>query len=120
MALDLPARDVLKLAGETTVAWAVFDPVRYLQTHPDIHAALPDDRPATVLAWHLQQGQRLGHAPNILFDEAWHRHAYPAVDAMVREGRAASAFDAYCRGGHGRSPHWLFDEQVPTGGVIPT
>ena len=25
-------------------------------------------------------------------------------------GRIASAFDAYCRGGQSRSPHWLFDE----------
>lgn len=63
-----------------------------------------------MLAWHLEHGQKEGHAPNIFFDEVWHRRAYPAVDAMVRSGQAASAFDAYCRGGHARSPHWLFDE----------
>ncbi|HEY3846747.1 MAG TPA: glycosyltransferase [Acetobacteraceae bacterium] len=110
MSLDLPARDVLKLSDHTSIAWAVFDPIWYLQTYPDVSEALPDDEPATMLAWHLRHGQKLGHAPNILFDEAWHRRAYPTIDAMVREGRAASAFDAYCRGGHARSPHWLFDE----------
>lgn len=110
MSLDLPAREVLKLEGQTAIAWAVFDPVWYRQTYPDVSAALPDDQPTTLLAWHLEHGQKLGHAPNIFFDEAWHRHAYPAVDAMVREGRAASAFDTYCRAGHARSPHWLFDE----------
>jgi O-antigen biosynthesis protein len=111
MLLDLPARDVLKLGNETAIAWAVFDPVWYLQTHPDLSKALPADQPAAALAWHLEHGQKLGYAPNVFFDEAWHRRAYPAIDVMVNEGRAASAFDAYCRGGQARSPHWLFDER---------
>ncbi|HVC60601.1 MAG TPA: glycosyltransferase [Acetobacteraceae bacterium] len=110
MALDLPARDMLQLEGQTAIAWAVFDPVWYLQSYPEISEALPDRQPATILAWHLEHGQTLGHAPGIFFDEAWHRHAYPAIGAMLRDGRVASAFDAYCRGGHARSPHWLFDE----------
>jgi hypothetical protein len=47
----------------------------------------------------------------MLFDEDWHRRAYPAMDALVQAGRFPSCFDAYCRGGClGRSPHWLFDE----------
>jgi GT2 family glycosyltransferase len=111
MSLDLPAIDALKLADQTAIAWAVFDPVWYLQTYPDVNEALPDDRPATVLEWHLKNGQELGFAPNIFFDEAWHRHAYPAVNALLRKGNAESAFDAYCRGGLARSPHWLFDER---------
>jgi GT2 family glycosyltransferase len=110
MPLDRSVRDVLKLRGETAIAWAVFDPVWYLQAYPEASAALPNRQPATVLAWYFEQGQQLGHAPNIFFDEAWHRRAYPAVDAMVSESRVESAFDAYCRGGQARSPHWLFDE----------
>jgi GT2 family glycosyltransferase len=102
---------MLKLANETQIAWAMFDPGWYLQTYPDIADSLPDKAPATVLAWHLMNGQTLGLSPNIFFDEAWHRHAYPAVDRMVCEGKVASAFEAYCRGGHVRSPHWLFDER---------
>ncbi len=111
MSSDPSARDVLKLEHQATIAWAAFDPAWYLRMHPDVVKALPDRQPATVLAWHLQHGQKLGHAPNIFFDEAWHRHAYPAIDAMVRAGRAESAFDAYCRDSHVRSPHWLFNER---------
>ena len=110
MSIDLPARDLLKLGFQTAIAWAVFDPIWYLETYPDIAAALPDNQPATVLAWHLEHGQKLGHAPNMFFDETWHRHMYPQVDAMVRKGQVESAFDAYCRGGQARAPHWLFDE----------
>jgi len=110
MPIDRPARDVLKLPGETEIAWAVFDAVWYLHTYPDVLEILPDEHPGTLLAWHLDHGQRRGRSPNIFFDEAWHRRAYPAIDAMVRDGHFASAFDAYCRGGQARSPHWLFDE----------
>ncbi|HUB10639.1 MAG TPA: glycosyltransferase [Acetobacteraceae bacterium] len=110
MPLDLPARDVLKLPGETRIAWAVFDPLWYRNTYPDAAQAVPDDDPAALLAWYLERGQQRLHSPNIFFDEAWHRHAYPAVGAMVREDRISSAFDAYCRDGQSRSPHWLFDE----------
>ena len=35
MSLDRSARDVLKLRGETAIAWAVFDPVWYLQSYPE-------------------------------------------------------------------------------------
>ncbi|HEY4041618.1 MAG TPA: glycosyltransferase [Rhodopila sp.] len=49
----------------------------------------------------------------MLFDEAWHRRAYPAMAALVEAGHFPSAFDAYCRGGClERSPHWLFDESA--------
>ncbi len=108
---DLPARERLRLAGETAIAWAVFDPDWYLATYPEVEAQLTDRAPAAVLAWYLDNGQHLGHSPTILFDEAWHRHAYPGVGQAIRAGDAASAFDAYCRGGfRTRSPHWLFDE----------
>lgn len=110
MPIDLPARDILKLPGETEIAWAVFDAAWYLQTYPEVLETLQDEHPATLLAWYLDHGQRRGHCPNIFFDESWHRHAYPAIRAMVRDGHYASAFDSYCRGGQARSPHWLFDE----------
>lgn len=111
MALDRPARDVLKLAGETDIAWAVFDQAWYLKTYPQVREQLADEEPETALAWYLEHGQRQGHSPNIWFDEAWHLAAYPGVADSVRTGRAQSAFDSYCRGGNTtRSPHWLFDE----------
>jgi glycosyltransferase involved in cell wall biosynthesis len=112
MPLDLPAHALLKLAGETDIAWAVFDPDWYRAAHADARAALEAAEPGAVLAWYLEHGQKRGHAPNLFFDEAWHRAAYPGIAALVRDGRVASAFDAYCRGGTARSPHWLFDEPL--------
>ena len=73
--LDLPARDVLKLPGGTETAWAVFDPIWYQAHYPE--AAL--DGGAEVLRYYLEIGQGKGHSPNRLFDEAWHRAAYPRV-----------------------------------------
>jgi GT2 family glycosyltransferase len=106
--LDLPARDVLKLPSKgASAAWAVFDPVWYRHRHPD--AAVSD--PAKILQYYLEIGQDNEHSPNRMFDESWHRMAYPVIAAAVAAGHYASAFDAYCRHGSlDRSPHWLFDE----------
>lgn len=106
--LDLPARDVLRLPGGKGIPWAVFDPAWYVATYG---SAEGDNDPASVLGFYLEVGQRLGHSPNRMFDEQWHRLAYPAIAAGVAAGDFASAFDAYCRRGcRDRSAHWLFDE----------
>jgi GT2 family glycosyltransferase len=105
--LDRPARDVVRLPGETAIAWAVFDPDWYRATYPDV----PEGTPEGLLAYYLDTGQALGHSPNRLFDEAWHRARYPGVAAGIAAGHNTSAFDSYCRRGClDRSGHWLFDE----------
>jgi O-antigen biosynthesis protein len=109
--LNLPARQFLKLPGATSVGWAVFDAGWYRATYPDATAHLAGAAPDLVLEFYFEAGQALFHSPNMLFDEAWHRRAYPAMAAVVDSGRFPSTFDAYCRGGClDRSPHWLFDE----------
>ena len=106
--LDLPASAVLKLPGQTDIAWAVFDWQWYLRSNPQ---GADGADPATVLEYYLEQGQMLGHSPSPLFDEAWHRLRYPPIAARILAGEWRSAFDAYCRrGALDRSPHWLFDE----------
>lgn len=102
--LDLPARAVLRLADKTLIRWAAFDPDWYLATYKDASRADP-------LQYYLATGQGLGHSPNRMFDEQWHRATYPSIAAGIADGRFASAFDAYCRSGClDRSAHWLFDE----------
>ena len=108
----LPARETLKLPGQTITTWAVFDAAWYLAAYPAIRADIGAVDDAAVLAFYLDRGQKRGHSPNIYFDEAWHLGAYPGVAAAVREGHAQSGFDAYCRAGLWlRSPHWLFNEE---------
>ncbi len=109
--LDLPAREVLTLPGETAIPWAEFDPDWYRRSYPEVDEFVPDGDPDALLRYYLEVGQTVGHSPNLLFDEAWHRRAYPGIAAAIEAGNYASAFDAYCRRGcMDRSPHWLFDE----------
>jgi glycosyltransferase involved in cell wall biosynthesis len=102
---------MLKLPGQTTIAWAAFDAAWYLATYADARDALSGVDDATVLQFYLSHGQRRGHSPNVWFDEAWHLRRHPGVASAVREGHAESAFDTYCRMGfRTRSAHWLFNE----------
>jgi GT2 family glycosyltransferase len=109
--LNLSARQFLKLPGATSVGWAVFDAEWYRTTYAGDTASLAGESPGEVLTFYFETGQRLGHSPNMLFDEAWHRRAYPGMAGVVDAGQFPSTFDGYCRGGClERSPHWLFDE----------
>ena len=108
----LPAREMLKLPGQTAIAWAVFEPEWYLATYADARSELGAADDAAVLRFYLEHGQRRGHSPNIWFYEGWHIKLHPGAAAAVREGHAESGFDSYCRAGFRfRSPHWLFQEQ---------
>ena len=109
--LDLHAREVLKLPGDTDIPWAVFDWHWYLQANPQAMTDIGGGDPPAILDYYLEHGQSLGHSPNPMFDEQWHRLNYPRIAARTTAGEWKSAFDAYCRrGALDRSPHWLFDE----------
>jgi O-antigen biosynthesis protein len=109
--LDLPARKVLKLPGETAIPWAVFEADWYVRNHPEAACVAGEMTPRVVLEYYLNTGQGLGHSPNLLFDEAWHRRMYPRITERMAAGHYESVFDAYCRrGALDRSAHWLFDE----------
>ena len=105
---DMAVRQALCLPADTAPRWAVFDADWYRAAYPDFAGSLVGD---ALLILYLDFGQRAGHSPNRYFDEAWHRRAYPAIQALVEAGEFSSAFDSYCRAGNlDRSPHWLFDE----------
>ena len=61
----LPAREMLKLPGQTTVAWAAFDAAWYLAAYSDARAELGDADDAAVLQFYLEHGQQRGHSPSI-------------------------------------------------------
>ena len=63
---------MLQPPGETTIAWAVFDAAWYLARYPDVRSAIGDAGDPGVLSFYLEQGQKLGHSPNIWFDEIWY------------------------------------------------
>ena len=111
--INVPAGRLLSLPRSAWITWAVFDAAWYRASYGDAFAHLANAPDEAVLRFYLESGQDLGHSPNLLFDEAWHRRTYPQVAQLIQSGQVASAFDAYCRGGcRERSPHWLFDEDL--------
>jgi GT2 family glycosyltransferase/glycosyltransferase involved in cell wall biosynthesis len=103
---------MLRLAGEASAAWAAFDAGWYLRRHPEVRLQLPEQPAAAeVMDYYLDRGQRLGHSPNLFFDEPLFLQTYAGAAQAVRSGAAESGFDAYCRSdGRHRMPHWLFDQ----------
>jgi O-antigen biosynthesis protein len=109
----LPGREMLKLPGQTSIIWAVFDPRRYRSSDPEADRQLAQTGDAAALRHYIEHGQASAHSPNIYFDEAWYRKRYPGVAAQVGDRQAESGFDSYCRSGFRvNSPHWLFSEQL--------
>lgn len=95
-------------------AWCSFDPEWYLAAYPDVASALPPNPTADDVRQHyVDEGRRLGHAPNMFFDETWYLARYPDAAAAVRSGQVGSGYEHYCAIGYlNRSPHWLYDEAL--------
>ncbi len=92
--------------------WRRFDAAWYAARHAETLAAEGVTGSDELEAFYWQKGCRLGHSPNMFFDEAWYLSTYPDVAAHVATGGARSGFEHYIRDGHrDRSPHWLFDER---------
>ena len=92
-------------------AWSRFDERWYLGEYP----AAPEQMRAAGLAdletFYRQYGARLGHSPNMFFDERYYLETNADVAALVIRGTIASGYSHYCAEGfHDRSPHWLFSE----------
>jgi GT2 family glycosyltransferase/glycosyltransferase involved in cell wall biosynthesis len=103
--------EILHCREEARIAWAVFDQDWYLASYPEVVREVGSPTAESVLGFYLERGQKLGHSPNMFFDEAWYRRRYPAVAAAIREVEVASGFEHYCRHGlRTASPHWLYDE----------
>jgi SAM-dependent methyltransferase len=108
----LSAAKLLKLPGEVSPAWAIFDPTWYKRAYSDACGTLGDTSPTALLSFYLQVGQGQGHSPNRYFDETWYRMEYPEIVQGVQDGRYLSGFDQYCRQGHRiLAPHWLFTSE---------
>jgi hypothetical protein len=108
----LSAAKLLKLPGEASPSWAIFDPSWYVRAYSAVCGTLGDTSPTALLSFYLQVGQGQGHSPNRYFDETWYRMAYPAIVRGVQDAKFLSGFDHYCRFGHRTlAPHWLFSQQ---------
>ena len=92
--------------------WRRFDASWYARCYQEAAAENGVGDSSELEAFYWQKGCRLGHSPNMFFDEAWYLSTYPDVATHVAGGGARSGFEHYIRDGHrDRSPHWLFDER---------
>jgi Glycosyltransferase 61 len=108
----LSAAKLLKLPGEASPSWAIFDPSWYVRAYSAVCGTLGDTSPTALLSFYLQVGQGQGHSPNRYFDETWYRMAHRGVVQGVQDAQYLSGFDHYCRVGYRTlAPHWLFSEQ---------
>ena len=92
--------------------WSVLDPRWYLDHHPDALKQMQALGITDPEQFYNEYGARLGHSPNMFFDEEWYLRTNPDVAACLGPGGFASGFAHYCHDGYReRSPHWLFSEK---------
>ena len=104
---------ILAPQDSSRAAWCVFDPDWYRQTYQQALAELGEDDPISIRRYYIEHGRRLGHSPNMFFDEAWYLAANPDVAADIEAGDYGSGYEHYCTIGFlNRSPHWLYDDAV--------
>jgi GT2 family glycosyltransferase/glycosyltransferase involved in cell wall biosynthesis len=107
-----PAEQLLASTAQAKPAWARFDPAWYLARYRQARDYCDGD-PAAALAYYLDIGVQLAHAPSPLFDEPWYLEQNPDVHELIRAGQYRSGFDHFCQHGHRvLSPHWLFDDAL--------
>ena len=90
-------------------AWSQFDAAWYVTRYPEskISCKISGDSLADFFA---HQGSRLGHSPNMLFDERFYRATYPDIAALITSAKLASGFQHFGSDGRGdRNPHPLFN-----------
>ena len=91
----------------------MFDPAWYLQTYPECwprHCRTTSRRPCWPGTWSM--GKSWGIPPTSSSTNHGTGNAYPAVGAMVREGRMRRRRSTpIAAAASARSPHWLFDER---------
>ncbi len=92
--------------------WSVFDRRWYLDHHPDADRQMQALGIADPEEFYYEYGAKLGHSPNMFFDEAYYLRTNPDVVAAVERGTLRSGFAHYCHDGYRqRAPHWLFSEK---------
>ncbi|HQT87855.1 MAG TPA: glycosyltransferase [Acidiphilium sp.] len=90
-------------------AWSQFDNSWYVARYPEskISCKISGDSLPDFFA---HQGSRLGHSPNMVFDERFYRATYPDIAALISGAKLASGFQHFGSTGRGdRNPHPLFN-----------
>ncbi|MDI2089814.1 glycosyltransferase [Commensalibacter oyaizuii] len=93
--------------------WIEFDEQWYRSRYVAIIPMIEDVYGGDIYNFYQNRGCKIGHSPNMYFDEKWYLLTYPNVAQLVKEGDFKSGFDHYCQEGYkNNSPHWLFSEKL--------
>jgi GT2 family glycosyltransferase len=108
---DEEIEQILAPPDAERAAWCHFDAEWYVLAYPECLSATGDATFSAVRRYYLDHGRRLGHAPNMYFDESFYLQLYPDAAEEIAAGLAGSGYEHYCRFGYpDRTPHWLYDE----------
>jgi hypothetical protein len=84
------------LATKTVVSQnSLFDEHYYLQTYPNVAAAVADGQFATGYDHYIEYGQYEGYSPSPYWNESWYLKENPDVAAAVKAGVVSSGFMQY-------------------------
>lgn len=81
--------------------WSVFDRDWYLRHYPDVERQMQALGITDPEQFYAEYGARLGHSPNMFFDEAWYLGENPDVAAFVRAGGFRPVLRIICMMGIG-------------------
>ena len=94
-AVEINGSKVLLATETLTSQNSLFDEHYYLETNPDVAAAVADGAFATGYDHYLEYGQYEGRSPSPYWNEAWYLQENPDVAAAVRTGEVSSGFMHY-------------------------
>jgi len=84
------------LATKTLVSQnSLFDEHYYLETYPNVAAAVADGEFATGYDHYVEYGQYEGFSPSPFWNESWYLQQNPDVAAAVQAGKVSSGFMQY-------------------------
>ncbi|MCB8882689.1 glycosyltransferase [Acidisoma cellulosilytica] len=107
--LDFQDPKARKMEADRLPAWAVFNAAWYKTRYPDALAQMREIGLTDPEVFYHNYGARLGHSPNMYFDEVYYLRTYRDVATHGRRGTFRSGFDHYRQHGYRKlSPHWLF------------
>jgi hypothetical protein len=92
---------------------SLFDEHYYLETNPDVAAAVAAGKIATGYDHYIQYGQFEGRSPSPFWDEAYYLQENPDVAAAVQAGRVSSGFmQFYLYGQYENRPGVLYFDKA--------
>ena len=92
--------------------WTCFSASWYKNHYHLVISAFDLHDDESIFQFYKDFGEKLGHSPNMYFDEEWYRVVYPDILPLIEARDISSGFEHYCTYGFkDRNPNCFFDEK---------